>query len=270
MIIAIDFGITNTDVALSNKSQYKFFSIPSKNANESFIYEIISLVDIDITEISQIVVTGGKSNELNESFKGVNLTKISETDAIGYGTKEIYKIENEPFITLSCGTGTACIHHQDGQFSYVGGIAVGGGTISGLSKAILDSSSLEEITDLALKGNRKNIDLLIGDVVNEIGILNSNVTASNFAKLKDSNIFSKEDMSHSILNMVGEIIGTIGYLNAGLFGINNIHFLGRVSLNKVVKNSILERLKLANIKGLFEDNREYGTVIGALKLIETK
>ena len=54
------------------------------------------------------------------------------------------------------------------------------------------------------------------------------------------------------------------------FGINNIHFLGRVSLNKVVKNSILERLKLANIKGLFEDNREYGTVIGALKHIETK
>ena len=139
-----------------------------------------------------------------------------------------------------------------------------------LSKAILDSSSLEEITDLALKGNRKNIDLLIGDVVNEIGILNSNVTASNFAKLKNTNVFSKEDMSHAILNMVGEIIGTIGYLNAGLFGINNIHFLGRVSLNKVVKNSILERLKLANIKGLFEDNREYGTVIGALKLIETK
>ena len=127
-----------------------------------------------------------------------------------------------------------------------------------------------EITDLALKGNRKNIDLLIGDVVNEIGILNSNVTASNFAKLKNTNIFSKEDMSHAILNIVGEIIGTIGYLNAGLFGINNIHFLGRVSLNKVVKNSILERLKLANIKGLFEDNREYGTVIGALKHIETK
>ena len=159
MIVAIDFGITNTDVALFNKSQYKFFSIPSKNANESFIDEIISLIDIDITEISQIVVTGGKSNELNESFKGVNLTKISETDAIGYGTKEIYKIENEPFITLSCGTGTACIHHQDGQFSYVGGIAVGGGTISGLSKAILDSSSLEKITDLALKGNSKNIFL---------------------------------------------------------------------------------------------------------------
>ena len=52
--------------------------------------------------------------------------------------------------------------------------------------------------------------------------------------------------------------------------IRDSHFLGRVSLNKVVKNSILERLKLANIKGLFEDNREYGTVIGALKLIETK
>ena len=44
MIVAIDFGITNTDVALSNKSQYKFFSMPSKNANESFIDEIMSFI----------------------------------------------------------------------------------------------------------------------------------------------------------------------------------------------------------------------------------
>ena len=47
MIVAIDFGITNTDVALSDNSQYKFFSMPSKNANESFIDEImLSLIHI--------------------------------------------------------------------------------------------------------------------------------------------------------------------------------------------------------------------------------
>ena len=96
MIVAIDFGITNTDVALSNKSQYKFFSMRSKNANENFIDEIISLIDIDITEISQIVVTGGKSNKLNESFKGVNLTKISETDAIDMEQKKYIKLKMSP------------------------------------------------------------------------------------------------------------------------------------------------------------------------------
>ncbi len=35
------------------------------------------------------------------------------------------------------------------------------------------------------------------------------------------------------------------------------------------KNVIDERLKLANMQGIFEDNREYGTVIGALKHITT-
>ena len=116
-------------------------------------------------------------------------------------------------------------------------------------------------------GNRENIDLLIGDVVNDIGILNPSVTASNFANLKKGEDVSENDVAAAISNMIGEVIGTIAYLNAALCGINKVHFIGRVSTNEFVKNAINERLKLANMEGLFEDNREYGTVVGALKLL---
>ena len=118
-------------------------------------------------------------------------------------------------------------------------------------------------------GHRDNVDLLIGDVVNDIGVLDSSVTASNFAKLKKADDVSEDDIAAAVLNMIGEVIGTIAYLNAALCGLNKVHFIGRVSTNEYIKNAIDERLKLANMQGIFEDNREYGTVIGALKHITT-
>ena len=157
----------------------------------------------------------------------------------------------------------------NGEFNYIGGIAIGGGTLQGFGNLVLNSSSIDEITKKATFGDRKNIDLLIGDVVNDIGVLNPSVTASNFAKLKKKDDVSENDIAAALLNMIGEVIGTIAYLNASLCGINKVHFIGRVSTNKYIKNAINERLKLADMRGIFEDNREYGTVVGALKLITT-
>ena len=205
-------------------------------------------------------------DRLDSIYKTIEVIKINETDSIGNGVIEIYST-HEPFVAISAGTGTACIYHQDGEFNYIGGIAIGGGTLKGLSNLTLNTSSMDEVTKKALLGNRENIDLLIGDVVNDIGILNPSVTASNFANLKKGEDVSENDVAAAISNMIGEVIGTIAYLNAALCGINKVHFIGRVSTNEFVKNAINERLKLANIEGLFEDNREYGTVVGALKLL---
>ena len=69
--------------------------------------------------------------------------------------------------------------------------------------------------------------------------------------------------------MVGEVIGTISYLNALLCNEKKVYFLGRTSLNKVIKSGIEDRLKLANISGVFKENREYGNVLGALRSIQS-
>ena len=100
--------------------------------------------------------------------------------------------------------------------------------------------------------------------------MNSKITASNFAKAKYLDAISPDDVAASIANMVGEVIGTIGYLNAMLCNQNKVYFLGRASLNSVVKKGIEERLKLANIEGFFEVNREYANVLGALVYLKDK
>ena len=86
---------------------------------------------------------------------------------------------------------------------------------------------------------------------------------------KNNENTSKEDTAASLSNMIGEIIGTISYLNALLCNENKVYFLGRTSLNSVIKTGIEDRLKLANISGVFKENREYGNVLGALRSIQS-
>ena len=70
--------------------------------------------------------------------------------------------------------------------------------------------------------------------------------------------------------MIGEVIGTIAYLNAIVCGQAEVYFMGRTSQIETIKKGIEDRLKLANINGIFEENREYGNVLGALRALQQK
>ena len=148
MKVAIDFGISNTDIAVSNDANVDFFTIPSTKINHLILDEIFEQINIDIDLIDKIAVTGGKSDSLESIYKTIEVIKINETDAIGNGVIEIYST-HEPFVAISAGTGTACIYHQDGEFNYIGGIAIGGGTIKGLNNLALNNSSIDELTKKA-------------------------------------------------------------------------------------------------------------------------
>ena len=270
MIAAFDFGLTNTDVVISKSDENQFHSFPTMEINDEFMSHIFDSINIKVGQVSQIAVTGGKSSDLNDSFYDIPIKKVNEVDAIGSGAIALYDIETRPFVAVSAGTGTACVYFNGKNFNHLGGISVGGGTFQGLLKHLIMTKDENDIEKLAASGDRKQLDLLIGDVVNEIGSLHPEVTASNFAKARNQENLSQNDIAASISNMIGEVIGTISYLNALLCGESEVFFLGRVTLNDVVKSGVEDRLKLANVKGLFKQNREYGNVLGALSYIQTK
>jgi len=110
--------------------------------------------------------------------------------------------------------------------------------------------------------------LLIGDVVNKIGNLSTDLTAVNFGKAKFSDADTMENTSAALCNCIGEVIGTIAYLNALLIGSDKAYFVGRTSLLSQVVNGINERLKLAGVTGVYGENREYANVIGVLEKIK--
>ena len=270
MLAAFDFGLTNTDVVISKSDENQFHSFPTMEINDEFMLHIFDSINIKLGQVSQIAVTGGKSSDFNDSFYDIPIKKVNEVDAIGSGAIALYDIETRPFVAVSAGTGTACVYFDGKNFNHLGGISVGGGTFQGLLKHLIMTKDENDIEKLAASGDRKQLDLLIGDVVNEIGSLHPEVTASNFAKARNLENLSQNDIAASVSNMIGEVIGTISYLNALLCGESEVFFLGRVTLNDVVKSGVEDRLKLANVKGLFKQNREYGNVLGALSYIQTK
>ena len=275
MIVAFDFGITNTDLVIKDQS-IKYLSVPSpfdrKNGNfditERQVIEILENLDINIKEIVSIGVTGGKSADLPDSICDVPVTKINEIDAIGKGARSLYKISEESALVVSSGTGTACVHIHDDATNHLGGISVGGGMLEGLSKLLVDNSYGIEINNFAEKGNRKSLDVMIGEAVNEIGNLNAEITAANFAKARNESTNSVENISASLCNMIGEVIGTVAYLNALLVGSNKAYFLGRTSMLSEVKKGIDARLALAGIEGIYDENRAFGNAIGVLDTID--
>jgi type II pantothenate kinase len=275
MIAAFDFGITNTDLVIKDQ-RIKFLSVPSpfdrKNRDfdvtERHVIEILEKLDINIKEISSIGVTGGKSADLPDRICDVPITKVNEIDAIGKGARSLYKISKESSLVVSSGTGTACVHIQNTATNHLGGISVGGGMLEGLSNLLVNIPHGVKINNFAEKGNRKTLDVMIGEAVNEIGNLNAEITAANFAKARNESTNSIEDISASLCNMVGEVIGTVAYLNALLVGSNKAYFLGRTSMLSEVKKGIDARLALAGIEGIYDDNRAFGNAIGVLDTID--
>lgn len=275
MIAAFDFGITNTDLVIKDQ-RIKFLSVPSpfdrKNRDfditERHVIEILEKLDINIKEISSIGVTGGKSADLPDRICDVPITKVNEIDAIGKGARSLYKISEESSLVVSSGTGTACVHIQNTATNHLGGISVGGGMLEGLSNLLVNIPHGVKINNFAEKGNRKTLDVMIGEAVNEIGNLNAEITAANFAKARNEPTNSIEDISASLCNMVGEVIGTVAYLNALLVGSNKAYFLGRTSMLSEVKKGIDARLALAGIEGIYDENRAFGNAIGVLDTID--
>ena len=103
------------------------------------------------------------------------------------------------------GTGTSFVEVKDGIPRHLGGIGIGGGTIMGLSKIMLNTSDAEKIRELASGGEVGNIDLRIGDISKKpLPGLDLQITASNFGKA--SSRANCEDKAAGIVHMVIETI----------------------------------------------------------------
>ncbi len=74
MIVAIDFGITNTDIAVSNDGALDFFSFKTNlPIEESNILGLLNQIKINPKSIKTIGISGGKSSEFSEDIGAIKL-----------------------------------------------------------------------------------------------------------------------------------------------------------------------------------------------------
>lgn len=168
----------------------------------SFLYQN----ELSLGDVHQVALTGVGASYIHSDIYDIPTKRIEEFIAIGTGGKIMSG--KEQLLVVSLGTGSAFVSVNRDEISHIGGSGVGGGTILGLARSLLDLDDIGTISNLASIGKRQNVDVSIQDLCKtKITTLPSDATAANLAKLKKTS--NENDVCLGLMNMVYEVIGTM-------------------------------------------------------------
>lgn len=264
MVIGIDIGSTTTKaVAVESGKILKTIKTKAFDAITSATGALGKMIvedNIEISQIDKIIITGVGASKIKNDIFGIKTEKIEEITAIGIGG--MYLSNKDNIVIVNIGTGTSIIEARSNGISHIGGTGIGGGTIIGLSKELLKTTSFDNILRLAEGGDLKQVDLLIEDILDtDISFLNRKTTASNFGKMLDT--ASKEDIAIAIVNMVFQVIGVLAVFAAQSRHLDRVVVTGNGSHNLIGKRILESISQMYKINFEFPKDAEYTTAIGA-------
>lgn len=217
--------------------------------------------DLELEDIKQVNLTGVGATEIHKKIYGLPTYKVDEFSANGVGGG-FFAGDKEEFMVVSMGTGTSFVEVKQGVPRHLGGIGIGGGTIMGLSKLMLNTSEAKKIQELATSGKVGNIDLRIGDISKDpLPGLDLEITASNFGKA--SSRANCEDKAAGIVHMVIETVCQTAVLISNGLNIRDYVLIG--NLTKFPEcNDVCAMIKTMypDVNFIIPKDGEYATAIG--------
>ena len=269
-VIGIDVGGSTTKI-VGLRSGNELISPQFVQANDPItsIYgafgKFTSENGIALSDIERIMITGVGSSFVKSALYGLNCKTLSEFECVGRGG--LYLSGLDEAIVVSMGTGTALIHAKRNgdktEVNYLGGTGVGGGTLIGLSKKLLEMDTVEHIEKLCEGGDLSKIDLRIGDIANKevYPDLNTELTAANFGNLSD--LATKADLALGVVNMVAETIAMVSMFAAKSCGVKDIVLTGNLATLSPMCEIFASLRKSFSVHFTIPQNAQFATVIGA-------
>ncbi len=272
MIIGIDIGGSTTQgVLVKNGRITGFTSIQASDELASAagcLGKILTSHKIGIDQVKFVAATGGGSRKrLSKKILGIPVKKVDEIKAIGLGGLNLTKKSKCFVVSIGTGTAMVAVKNSGKAIKHAGGTGIGGGTLKGLFRLILNKNDINNLEILAKRGDLKKVDLTVKDIVGKgIGKLSPSATAANVAKLSDD--IEKHDIALGLLNMVGEVIGTLSTFAAKNYGLEkDIIFVGKVTKNRTLMKKIQEVVRTFGGRATVPNHAEYATAIGAAKAL---
>ncbi len=264
MIIGIDVGISTTKIVglLAGK--------PSAPIRITAADPITSLYgafgkylhdnNIELQQVEHVMLTGVGAAYVKNDVYGVSTSRCDEFVADALGAR--YESHLDHAIVVSMGTGTSFVMCNGDNIRHIGGIGIGGGTLQGLSRIMLNTSDIKQVSALAMQGDISHVNLLIGDIsAQPLPGLPMEATASIFARAQ--NDAPKEDIACGIISMVLQSIGSAAVLAAQGTGCRDMVLIGNLSLLPQCKDIFPALEKLYNVRFHIPKYSEYCTAIGA-------
>ena len=204
--------------------------------------------NIKLSDVQHVMLTGVGAAYVQNDVYGVSTTKTDEFIADGLGAR--YESGLERAMVVSMGTGTSFVMCEGDNMRHIGGIGIGGGTLQGLSRIMLNTSDI------------KHINLLIGDIsAHPLPGLPMEATASIFARAQ--NDASKEDIACGIISMVLQSIGSAAVLAAQGIDCRDMVLIGNLSLLPQCKDIFPALEKLYDVRFHIPKYSQFCTAIGA-------
>ncbi|GEL05575.1 type II pantothenate kinase [Rummeliibacillus sp. G93] len=265
--IGLDAGGTLTKLAyLDENNQLKLKHFPSNN-----MPAIINWINSK-HNIKEIGITGGRAEQVKTMLdQDTNLHYIVEFEATLKGVRYQLEKENHNFdkcIITNIGTGTSIHYMNQIEHMRVGGTGVGGGTLIGLSALTTGIINYQEILQLAKKGSRMGIDLLVQDIYQGMETpISPTLTASNFGKVGINDVleYKTEDILATIQGLVGEVITTLSIQLAEQNEVEQIVYIGTtLDNNEKLRDIIADYTILKKKTPVFLEDHGFSGAIGAL------
>jgi len=264
IVIGIDVGISTTKiVGIKNNKISAPIRITAADPVTSLYGAFGKYLhdnDIELKDVEHVMLTGVGAAYIDQPIYGLPTSKSQEFIADGLGARYESKLDHT--IVVSMGTGTSFVRCEGDDMEHIGGIGVGGGTLAGLARIMLNTSDIAQVAALAKKGNDRNIDLTIGDISPQpLPGLPMDTTASNFARAQSD--ASKEDIAAGIIKMVLQSIGSAAWLASLGSDIHDFVLIGNLSLLPQCKEVFPALEKLYDIRFHIPKYSQYCTAIGA-------
>ncbi len=270
VIIGIDIGGSTTkivgfDTSAAEKTLIRPIFVRATDPITSIYGAFGKFLDqngLTLGDVQKVMVTGAGSSYMSKPIYGLPSEKIAEFKSIGLGG--LYLSGLDRAIIASCGTGTALVYAEEGmEPDYLGGTGVGGGTIVGLSKKMLNMDNVDHIAELAKSGSLDRVDLKIKDITKSdiVPGFSDIMTASNFGQVSD--LATRADIACGIINMVFETIGMISIFAARNYKIRDVVLTGNLSQVPQAETVFKTLNRMFDMNFIIPENSAFGTVIGA-------
>ena len=265
IVIGIDVGISTTKIVGINKDGIVISPLRIKATDPiTSLYGAFGkyLYDnkISLNEVEQVMLTGVGAAYINTPIYGLPTNKAEEFIADGLGAR--YETDLERMIVVSMGTGTSLVRCDGDNIKHIGGIGIGGGTLQGLSRLLLKSDDIKQVSTLAMQGDISNINVLIGDIsAQPLPGLPMDATASLFGNAKSN--ASREDIALGLICMVLQSIGSGTILSSLGSGIKEFVLIGNLTLLPQCKEVFPAMERLYHVRFRIPKNSEFCTAIGA-------
>lgn len=268
LYLGVDIGSSITKaVAVEDGVIVGFTSIATMDpvaAASGAVGKLLAEHGYRLEDIVSIAVTGGGARflKVRELF-GIPLVLVDEVEAIGLGG--IALTGKGRALVVSMGTGTAMVVVEDygRSIRHIGGTGVGGGTLLGLGRLLLNKHSVEALENLAERGDSSRVDLTVFDIAGgPVGVVPGEATASNFGKISDE--ARDEDIAAALFNLIGQVVGVLAVFASKLYGLErDIVAVGKLASSKLIVKAMMGVASIFGVEICFPDNGGYCTALGA-------